>query len=384
MFGGKKEDKKKSGATGGGGEPPRKEKKTFFDKAGSKFSDLVSKGHVTEDSEFDQLQHDFNERKKNIDIITSDVTGFMGCLDALLASQSELSQHMNQLFPSLSNTARLSEAQNTTIRLMGETKTNMLDPLLREHFHEPIKVFLVQFREISDRIRERQRRCAAMDKLITQVEKYKKEDSPKLAGAEVKLGFAAESYNDMNDEVKKDIPILLGASAQFFYPVLQNLIYTQSVFWLSLGQHAQNLAQQQQIYGPQPTEFGEVITPKNVSATHRSYAEEHNPWGSTQNQNPYGTPPPNDPWGNPQGGQGGQRTAPPPPSNQRSAPPPPGRSTQSFPVAKGMWAFTAENPNEISFNAGDSIEILEQNGDWWKGRVNGKEGLFPANYVKLN
>jgi len=339
----------------------------------------VTKGHVTEDVEFDQILHDFNERKKNIDIVTSDVTGFMGCLDALLAQNTELATHMNQLFPSLSNTARLSEAQNTCIRQMNETKSTLLDPLLRDHFHEPIKVFLVQFREMQDRIKERQRRCAAMDKLITQVEKYKKEDSPKLGGVEVKLGFAEESYNDLNAEIKQDIPILLAASSSFFYPVLQNLIYTQSVFWSSLGQHAANLAQSQQIYGPQNAEYAEVITPKSTSATHKSYAEEHNPWG------PGGQPPQgqtqNDPWGQPLPPPGGQRSAPPPPQGQRTAPPPPGR--QSFPLAQGMWAFTAENPNELSFNSGDTLEILEQNGDWWKGRLNGKEGLFPANYVKL-
>jgi len=106
---------------------------------------------------------------------------------------------------------------------------------------------------------------------------------------------------------------------------------------------------------------------------------EHNPWGNQQNQqNLYGSPPANDPWG--QQPQTNQNVVPPP--VLRSAPPPPSRQI-SLPHAQGMWAFAAENSNELSFNAGDVIEIVEQNGDWWKGRFNGKEGLFPANYVKL-
>ena len=40
----------------------------------------------------------------------------------------------------------------------------------------------------------------------------------------------------------------------------------------------------------------------------------------------------------------------------------------------------------MPFSAGDIIEIIDEtNADWWRGRFNGKEGLFPSNYVeKLN
>ena len=37
----------------------------------------------------------------------------------------------------------------------------------------------------------------------------------------------------------------------------------------------------------------------------------------------------------------------------------------------------------MSFHAGDIIEIVaETNADWWTGRINGKQGLFPSNYVE--
>ena len=37
----------------------------------------------------------------------------------------------------------------------------------------------------------------------------------------------------------------------------------------------------------------------------------------------------------------------------------------------------------MTLNEGDVIEIVEQDGDWWKGLLNGQEGLFPANYVEM-
>jgi hypothetical protein len=37
----------------------------------------------------------------------------------------------------------------------------------------------------------------------------------------------------------------------------------------------------------------------------------------------------------------------------------------------------------LSFAAGDTIEIIDEtNADWWTGRVNGKQGLFPSTYVE--
>ncbi|KAJ7510337.1 SH3 domain-containing protein [Mycena galericulata] len=53
--------------------------------------------------------------------------------------------------------------------------------------------------------------------------------------------------------------------------------------------------------------------------------------------------------------------------------------------AKAIWGYNEEeeNSNDLTFLAGDTIEIVEEtNADWWTGRHNGKQGLFPSNYVE--
>lgn len=40
---------------------------------------------------------------------------------------------------------------------------------------------------------------------------------------------------------------------------------------------------------------------------------------------------------------------------------------------------------DLSFKTGDRIEIVkktESQEDWWTGRLNGVEGVFPGNYVQ--
>lgn len=45
--------------------------------------------------------------------------------------------------------------------------------------------------------------------------------------------------------------------------------------------------------------------------------------------------------------------------------------------------MTTEDSDDLSFSAGDMIEIVEEtNADWWMGRVNGKQALFPSSYVE--
>ena len=45
--------------------------------------------------------------------------------------------------------------------------------------------------------------------------------------------------------------------------------------------------------------------------------------------------------------------------------------------------FTAAE-DEVTFDPGDVITNIEEVSDgWWLGDVNGKRGLFPANYVEF-
>ncbi|CAN9505974.1 unnamed protein product [Ophioblennius macclurei] len=51
---------------------------------------------------------------------------------------------------------------------------------------------------------------------------------------------------------------------------------------------------------------------------------------------------------------------------------------------KAMYDFTAEEGDELGFSAGEIIEVLDRSdASWWRGRLRGRSGLFPANYTML-
>jgi len=72
--------------------------------------------------------------------------------------------------------------------------------------------------------------------------------------------------------------------------------------------------------------------------------------------------------------------------------PKPSRPTAPKPVigrkpdqVKAKFAFEGEQDGDLSFKKGDMITVIkrtENETDWWTGRVGGREGIFPSNYVE--
>jgi len=48
-----------------------------------------------------------------------------------------------------------------------------------------------------------------------------------------------------------------------------------------------------------------------------------------------------------------------------------------------IYDFPAQTLHQISLKAGDFVLVLEKSGEWWKGELNGKTGLFPRAYVDV-
>ena len=53
-------------------------------------------------------------------------------------------------------------------------------------------------------------------------------------------------------------------------------------------------------------------------------------------------------------------------------------------TAVAIFDFIPTNSNELAFNKGDNLEIEMKEGTGWIGSLNGKTGLIPYNYVRIN
>ncbi|KAI0082481.1 SH3-domain-containing protein [Panus rudis PR-1116 ss-1] len=74
---------------------------------------------------------------------------------------------------------------------------------------------------------------------------------------------------------------------------------------------------------------------------------------------------------------------PPPPARARAPEPEPEEEPQGE-WAEALYEYTSDDPGDLILAEGDRVLVIEKpSDDWWKGESNGKQGLFPAAYVKL-
>ncbi|KAF2452923.1 BAR domain-containing protein [Lineolata rhizophorae] len=77
-----------------------------------------------------------------------------------------------------------------------------------------------------------------------------------------------------------------------------------------------------------------------------------------------------------------------------AAPPPPkpkpsqlkGQAT-GVETVTALYDYEAQAEGDLSFTTGDVIEIVQRtdnDNEWWTGKVGGRQGQFPGNYVRLN
>lgn len=51
-------------------------------------------------------------------------------------------------------------------------------------------------------------------------------------------------------------------------------------------------------------------------------------------------------------------------------------------VVRAVYKYVANNPDELSFEEGDTLYITDMSdpNGWWKAKCNNKAGLIPSNY----
>jgi hypothetical protein len=52
-------------------------------------------------------------------------------------------------------------------------------------------------------------------------------------------------------------------------------------------------------------------------------------------------------------------------------------------LVRALYNYVGQEEDELTIQAGDVIGLVNgDNPDWWEGELNGKIGVFPANYVE--
>jgi amphiphysin len=414
---------------------------SFFKKIEEKTKKITTKvtgGQVTKDQDFSKEKKRFEETEKQIEKINKDISKFNQCAVELLEAQQTIYKDLLHICPEGGPAREFINEMLNVITRMIQDKTKILDEKTSRDFHDPLQRWLLQFKEINERIKERHKRCNEMDSLSNELKRQKSKSDARAAATESKLAAVTTSYEELNQELTEDMAKLHEDKNVFFLPLVGNLVNCQVVFYQAMANDINGMQPRlSQINLASAINHPSVITPRERSSVSKYYPQtafsetttttattapttSYQPPPPSYNQPPtYGQPAPST-YGQPAPTYGqpppatygqppGSTTHPPPvaygqpqPQPQASVgvqaqfnvsaqPPPVVRPTQGPPPlppqpvvrARGQWDFVGQDASELSFRKGDIITILERNGDWWKGELNGRVGMLPSNYVVL-
>jgi len=315
--------------------------------------------------------------------------------------------------------------------------------LINSRIGEPTKELQSVLRLVRKSITKREHKLTDYDRFNNSLTKLRDKkdkslgDEKNLFKLEQDFEIATHEYEFINTALKQDLPRFLMLSTQFIDPLFKSFFYMQlNIFYLILEKmngfadeakyDISNVpaAQIAQEYEEKRTDAWSVI--ENLSIVKRiisvsrlvqaSRAQGQSGQTSLGRQ---GTTSSSSSTSNlklqPRSVSSGsdyKKSVPPPQTNssqaapppyspsfntgasaaatKRPAPPPPlkPKPKSNAPQIKyvvALYDFAAQTDGDLSFNTGDRIELVEKTQsteDWWTGRLNGVQGVFPGNYVQ--
>ncbi|PWN32395.1 BAR-domain-containing protein [Meira miltonrushii] len=404
----------------------------FVKRAPQMMGSKVGLSQKSNDAVFDDLNRRFGIIEKYSEKLQKDSSSFRDAVKAMLLSGSGFCEHYGTLFRPMGNEIDIErahpEATNTIVnasyfqQALDELR-ELLTPeveLIESRILQPVQEFISICKTVRKNITKRDHKLVDYDrhnnaytKLRDKKEKTLK-DEQNLFKVEQDYETAAADYEHYNNLMKEELPRFFEMATRFMTPLFHSFYYMQlNVYYLTLDKlqnfangkydiSAESVARLEQDYVSQLNDASErlealtIRKPAMPSARLLQQARSSSGAGSGSPTSTLGSkaslgrsasttsaaPPPSY-------SAGGASTAAAAATTKRAPPPIPGKpgvaAKPAIQYVVALYDYAAQAEGDLTFNAGDRIEVVEKTAsteDWWTGRLNGVQGVFPGNYVR--
>ncbi|KAJ5106069.1 hypothetical protein NUU61_003416 [Penicillium alfredii] len=400
-------------------------------RAPQQFKVKFNMGEHTKDAVYLDAERRFQELEKETKKLHDESKKYTGAINGMLNHQIEFSKAVAEIYKPISGRAsdpnsyhdegnaegiQACEDYETIVRELQEAlapELEMIDSRIvspADQLLEVIKVIRKVGLKRDHKQLDYDRHRASLKKLQDKKDKSIK-DEKALYKAENDVEQATQEFNYYNDLLKDELPKLFLLEAEFIRPLFQSFYYMQLNIFYTLHERMQGMNIS---YFNLALDVEEAFEQKRGDVKERAEAlsivhyktqggrrtnTRLNPLGkdsdsksaasrerssSTADEHP---PPPYSMAAATPSPTGSFSSA----AKSKPAPPPPrakpAHLSRPVETVTALYDYEAQAHGDLGFSAGEVIEIVhrtENQNEWWSGRVNGREGQFPANYVQLN
>ncbi|KAF2844925.1 reduced viability upon starvation protein-like protein [Plenodomus tracheiphilus IPT5] len=409
------------------------------------FKQKFNLGEITKDAIYIDAERRFEELEKETKKLHEESKKYFEAINGMLSHQIEFSKAIADIYKPISgrmsdpdsfhdegNTAGIEacDQYESVVKELQDTlkpELEMIESRVIRPADELLEI-IKAVRKIAGKRDHKQldydRHRATLKKLQDKKDKTLKDEKATYR-AEADVEQATQDYNYFNDLLKDELPKLFLLEREFIKPLFQSFYYMQLNVFYTLHERMQRLdigyfdltldieaayekkkgSTQEQVEQISIIKFkttgGRVAGAKPGQSKYAAKALEAKGGRASMSSDTETPPPPYSPgpagavgavgdvkspalssgsWGSVAKAKG---AAPPPPK------PKPSRLS-GIPAAEtvtALYDYEAQAEGDLSFITGDIIEIVsrtQNDNEWWIGKVRGKQGQFPGNYVKLN
>ncbi|KAJ3602820.1 hypothetical protein NHX12_030567 [Muraenolepis orangiensis] len=205
-----------------------------LNRAQEKVLQKLGKTMETKDEQFEQCSQNLNKQQADGVRLSKDVKSYFTALKAIHESSKRLSQTLKDVYESDWNGGEdLSDIIEKEDLLWNDYEEKMSDQIVRT-----TENYTSQFMEVKERVAKRGRKLVDYDSARHHLEGLqgaKKKDEGKIAKAEEEFNKAQNVFEELNNELREELPVLYQSRIGCYVTVFQNISNLRDVFYKEMS-----------------------------------------------------------------------------------------------------------------------------------------------------
>uniref|UniRef100_A0A8C9BMA0 Bridging integrator 2 n=1 Tax=Phocoena sinus TaxID=42100 RepID=A0A8C9BMA0_PHOSS len=205
-----------------------------FSRAQEKVLQKLGKTVETKDERFEQNANNFYQQQAEGHKLYKDLKNFLSAVKVMHESSKRVSETLQEIYSSKWDGHEELKAIVANNDLLWEDyEEKLADQALRT-----MENYVAQFSEIKERIAKRGRKLVDYDSArhhLEAVQNAKKKDEAKTAKAEEEFNKAQVVFEDLNQELLEELPVLYNSRIGCYVTIFQNISNLRDVFYREMS-----------------------------------------------------------------------------------------------------------------------------------------------------
>ncbi|XP_062453179.1 bridging integrator 2 [Rhea pennata] len=221
------------GKSGGAGLFAKQVQK-HLSRAQEKVLQKLGKTVETRDEQFELSASNFQQQQSEGHKLYKDLKAFLGAVKAMHESSRRVAETLQEIYGAdWAGREELRAIADSNDLLWDDYEAKLDDQALRL-----MENYLAQFGEVKERIAKRGRKLVDYDSArhhLEALQSAKKKDETKIAKAEEEFGKAQSVFEDLNRELREELPVLYGSRVACYVTVFQNISNLRDTFYKEMS-----------------------------------------------------------------------------------------------------------------------------------------------------